>query len=648
VPNSAGEVVHFRHRFSSDGFVQREGVGIDELNVYEIPCEFPVTDLASSNVTASSFDLHWISNASSWEIETGPIGYGQATGVGVVTNVSNDTATVSIGACDSVDVYVRAVCGTTYSPWVGPIAVGALCEYDLRLNDLLVDMNTCGDSATAVEAVVENRGLYDATNFPVNADISGGITAALSTTYTGTLLSGEVDTILIGTFNTSAGATNVDIVGYTSLTGDQYTANDSISYEDAGYIGLAPEVAANDTICTTDAFGVLYAQPIDGLTYGWYASPSDTIATAIGDSFIVPNPGQLQWYLGYEEPSTYLEANLVPNNGLSSSGSGVAFSIRPTKTTPITGFDLSTYGVAGNSLTVWVSYLANTTLTSTNWNSPNWVYVDTVTLTYTGNLTNVVLNKPLNIPGGVTSSLRIQTSSGVRYITGSSFGTVWAQNNELTIYQGLSFGSLTGGTNNPRNFSGRIYYGAGGKCSDSLTPVSVEYYQDTAQADFTFSMGADGRTVYFDATNSVGNVYSWDFGDGTTGMGDTVTHVYADSVDVYAICLFVDDTVCMTSDLYCDALVTTVGLEESSLASNVKLYPNPSMGNFNVSFTTAVESDYQIEIVDITGRTVNKKAGETKYGENQVRFDADLPDGVYMVKVIVEGDVSTSRLVIRS
>ena len=59
-------------------------------------------------------------------------------------------------------------------------------------------------------------------------------------------------------------------------------------------------------------------------------------------------------------------------------------------------------------------------------------------------------------------------------------------------------------------------------------------------------------------------------------------------------------------------------------------------------------TNYQIEIVDITGRTVNKKTGETKYGENQVRFDADLPDGVYMVKVIVEGDVSTSRLVIRS
>ena len=109
-----------------------------------------------------------------------------------------------------------------------------------------------------------------------------------------------------------------------------------------------------------------------------------------------------------------------------------------------------------------------------------------------------------------------------------------------------------------------------------------------------------------------------------------------------------DESVCVTSDTKCDSLKTTIGLEESIVASNVKLYPNPSIGNFIVSFKTAVESDYQIEIVDITGRTVNVMTGETNYGENEVLFDADLPDGVYIVKVIVEGDVSTSRLVMRS
>ena len=578
----------------------------------------------------------------------GPIGYGQSTGVSTVLNVTNNSATISLGTCDSVDVYIRALCGASGSPWVGPITVGTLCEYDLHLRDLFVDINTCGDTATAVEAVIENRGLYEVSNFPIVTAISGGLSATLSTTYTDTLSVGEIDTVSMGTFNSSAGATDVDIVGYSSLTSDQYAINDSVFYQDVGYISLVPKVASNDTICSTDAFGVLHAEPIDGHTYGWYASPNDTVATATGDSFVVANPGQLTWYLGHEEPSYYLQTNLAPNNGFASNGSGIAFSITPAESTRITEFDLTTYATVGSSVTVWVSYLANTTLTTANWNSANWVHVDTVTATYTGNWTNFVLNKPFTIPGGVTSSLRIQTSEGVRYRTGANFGTIWAQNNDLIIYKGLSFPSLTGTAVETRNFTGRIHYKSGGKCSDTLVPVSVEYYQDTAIANFTSSIAVDGKTVFFDATGSFGDIFRWDFGDGTFGTGDTITHVFADSADVYQVCLDVIESVCMTSDSKCDTLATTVGLEESSLVSNVKLYPNPSQGNFNLSFTTAIESDYQIEIVDITGRTVNLNTGETKYGENQVRFDADLPDGLYMVKIIVEGDISTSRLVIRS
>ncbi len=67
-------------------------------------------------------------------------------------------------------------------------------------------------------------------------------------------------------------------------------ANDSLTYMDVGYIGSIPEVASNDTICSTDPFGVLYAEPFDGLTFGWYASPTDTVATATGDSFVVAKP----------------------------------------------------------------------------------------------------------------------------------------------------------------------------------------------------------------------------------------------------------------------------------------------------------------------------------------------------------------------
>ena len=643
IPNSAGEVVHIRHQFSSDGSVQREGIGLDEVNAYEIPCEFPVQDLVLSNVTSSSFDVSWTSNASSWEIESGPVGFGQATGVGTITPYTTDSITISINACDSIDIYIRATCGATNGDWVGPITVGALCEYDVKMNHLYVDVNTCGDSATAVYAVVENKGMFDAIGFPVNTDVSGGLTATLTATYTDTLSVGESDSIMVGTFNSYNGAVGVNIVGYSALPNDQYGTNDSISISNVGYIGPAPLVQANDTICTTDAFGVLYAEPIAGLRYGWYASPTDTVPTHIGDSLIVNNPGQLTWYLGYEDPLAYTETFFAANNGGSY---GNAFSVLPTSTLVINAFDINTSAAAGSNINVYVEYLLDTVDALNNAAATGWIVHDTISVVASGyqNPTNVPLSAPLVLPANQMSGLRIGSSSGLSYTNGTAVGTPLVTDSKMTIYQGWG---LTGSFN-PRNWNGRIYYDAGVACSDSLVPVSVEYYSDTAQADFTFTMGADGYTVFFDASNSVGNVFTWDFGDGTTGSGDTITHAFADSVDVYAICLFVDDTVCMTSDLYCDGLVTTVGIDEGSISSDIDIYPNPTSGHFNVEFITSEISEYNIEIIDITGRVVSSKVGNSTLGSNAVQFDLKLPDGVYMLRINLNGNVAHSRLVIGS
>ena len=646
IPNSAGETVHVRHVFSSDGSVNREGVGLDEVKAYEIPCEFPVQNLTVDTVTSSSFSLSWTSNATAWEIESGPIGFGQATGVGTITAYTNDSVTISINACDSIDIYVRATCGATNGDWVGPLTVGALCEYDIKLNQLYVDVNTCGDSATAVYAVVENKGMFDAVGFPVNTDVTGGLSATLSATYSDTLSVGESDSILVGTFNSYAGAVGVNIVGYSQLANDQYGMNDSIAFNNVGYIGPNPLVQANDTICKTDAFGVLYAEPIAGLRYGWYASTTDTVPTHIGDSLIVANPGQKTWYLGYVKPLAFTETTFASNNG---GGYGNAFSIMPNSSLSINALDIHATSAAGNSIDVYVEYILDTVTTLNNATAGGgWVVHDTITVISNGfgTPTNVPFASPLNLPANQISGLRIGATGGLRYTNGlsGSTGTPWIVDSKMTVYAGWG---LTGSFN-PRNWNGRIYYDDGDACSDSLVPVSIEIYADTAQADFNFTIGADGYSVFFDATSSVGNVYTWDFGDGTTGSGDTITHVFADSVDVYAICLFVDDTVCMTSDMYCDGLVTTVGIEEGVLSSNIELFPNPTTGNFSVVFNTSIESNYTIEVVDSRGRKISSMSGTSSYGDNTISFDTELSNGVYLVRTILDGEIAVSRLVVRN
>ena len=646
IPNSAGQTVHVRHAFSSDASVSYDGVGLDEVKAYEIPCEFPVQNLTVDTVTSSSFSLSWTSNATAWEIETGPIGFGQATGVGTITAYTNDSVTISINACDSVDIYVRATCGATNGDWVGPLTVGALCEYDIKLNQLYVDVNTCGDSATAVYAVVENKGMFDAVGFPVNTDVTGGLSATLSATYSDTLSVGESDSIMIGTFNSYAGAVGVNIVAYSQLANDQYGTNDSIAFNNVGYIGPNPLVQANDTICKTDAFGVLYAEPIEGLRYGWYASTTDTVPTHIGDSLIVANPGQKTWYLGYEKPLGFTETTFASNNG---GGYGNAFSIMPNSSLSINALDIHATRAAGNSIDVYVEYILDTVTTLNNATAGGgWMVHDTITVISNGfgTPTNVPFATPLNLPANQISGLRIGATGGLRYTNGvfGSTGTPWIVDSKMTVYAGWG---LTGSFN-PRNWNGRIYYDAGDACSDSLVPVTIEIYADTAQADFNFTIGADGYSVFFDATSSVGNVYTWDFGDGTTGSGDTITHVFADSVDVYAICLFVDDTVCMTSDLYCDGLVTTVGIEEGVLSSNIELFPNPTNGKFSVVFSTSVESYYTIEVVDSRGRKISSMSGTSSYGDNTISFDTELTNGVYLVRTILDGDIAVSRLVVRN
>ncbi|MGE5395884.1 MAG: endo-1,4-beta-xylanase [Candidatus Saccharibacteria bacterium] len=70
----------------------------------------------------------------------------------------------------------------------------------------------------------------------------------------------------------------------------------------------------------------------------------------------------------------------------------------------------------------------------------------------------------------------------------------------------------------------------------------------------------------------------------------------------------------------------TTGIEESSLAEKVSIYPNPVVnGSFSVSGIAAVK---QIELINLVGEKVKTFSNN---GQSSINLPADVPGGVYML-----------------
>ena len=136
--------------------------------------------------------------------------------------------------------------------------------------------------------------------------------------------------------------------------------------------------------------------------------------------------------------------------------------------------------------------------------------------------------------------------------------------------------------------------------------------------------------------------YTWDI-NGTSYNGMVITPSFTSNGTVTATLTVTND--CGSVDTTIAITVTQIGLEELALdVSNI--YPNPSNGAFNVEFTSSENLDYRIELMDAMGRLVSIKEGRTSH-RTEVRFDTNLPAGVYIVKTIVGKQMNIDRVTIR-
>lgn len=83
-------------------------------------------------------------------------------------------------------------------------------------------------------------------------------------------------------------------------------------------------------------------------------------------------------------------------------------------------------------------------------------------------------------------------------------------------------------------------------------------------------------------------------------------------------------------------------------AGSAMIYPNPSNGHFTISCSGNQNSGLSVSVFDITGKIIFSESMNTGNGSYQKAIDLSaFPKGIYLLKYVIQGKVSTLKLFIQ-
>ncbi|MEM0997560.1 MAG: M43 family zinc metalloprotease [Bacteroidota bacterium] len=100
------------------------------------------------------------------------------------------------------------------------------------------------------------------------------------------------------------------------------------------------------------------------------------------------------------------------------------------------------------------------------------------------------------------------------------------------------------------------------------------------------------------------------------------------------------------NNLYIDNINVdgTVDLESELLRANVRLFPNPTAGRFNLEIATGSISDLEVVVFNPIGVAVHQHAEKNYTGQRLILDLVDQPAGVYFVQVKADGILATKKV----
>ncbi|MEL6251110.1 MAG: PKD domain-containing protein [Bacteroidota bacterium] len=229
--------------------------------------------------------------------------------------------------------------------------------------------------------------------------------------------------------------------------------------------------------------------------------------------------------------------------------------------------------------------------------------------------------------GDSTGGIFISVSGG----NGAPYTFVWSNGDTTEDLSGIPTGSYTGMITDAEG------------CMVEAT-VDLMASPGSPVASFTFESA--GSIIGFTNTSTGvddNTTYVWDFGDGATDSIADPAHFY-NSNDTFIVSLTITNG-CGSSTATDTIFITTVGIEEDML-NNVSIYPNPSRGEFEVSFENLDLEDLRLSLISIDGKQVyTKEVGRImgNYSE-AIKLPATLARGVYVLQIQSDEAVVYKRI----
>ena len=174
-------------------------------------------------------------------------------------------------------------------------------------------------------------------------------------------------------------------------------------------------------------------------------------------------------------------------------------------------------------------------------------------------------------------------------------------------------------------------YGVGDECT--AMPV----------ADFSTMLSQYTENLTYTGTTTGIDSLVWNFGDGSMGNGNSVSHTYAPVPQgqdtTYEICVTAYSS--CGQDMHCSRVLIygPISVNNIALADDVQVFPNPATAELNIKAATA--KTYQL--MSITGATL--KTGSLQAGSNIISVSG-LAAGIYLFEVkSFDGTLKVTRVV---